>query len=347
MSLELLILLTIAVALSFDFVNGFHDAANSIATVVSTRVLNPLQAVAWAAWWNFAAAFAFGTAVAKTIGKGLIDLSIVDPWVVVTGLIGAILWDLVTWYYGLPSSSSHALVGGYAGAAIAKAGVGALLLDGWIPVLAFIVLSPLIGFLLASGLGLLTLWIVRNRRPGRVDKWFRRLQLLSSGAFSFSHGSNDAQKTMGIIFGLLVSSNALFQDPAHRLHFFYIASGDPIPYWIIFSAHFMIAAGTFLGGWRIVRTMGTRITKLRPIDGFSAETGGAVSVLLASHLGIPVSTTHTISGGIMGVGALKRMSAVRWGVAGNIVIAWILTIPASAFGGAVFYWIAHATGLAL
>lgn len=344
MPLEALVLLTIVVALSFDFVNGFHDSANSIATVVSTRVLTPLQAVSWAAFWNFAAAFAFGTAVAKTIGRGLIDLSVVDPWVVVAGLLGAILWDLITWHYGLPSSSSHALVGGYAGAAIAKVGVGALLLKGWIPVLAFIVLSPLIGFLLASTLGLATLWIVRNRRPGRVDRWFRRLQLLSSGAFSFSHGSNDAQKTMGIILGLLVSSNTLFEDPAGPLHFFYIPSADHMPVWIIFSAHFMIAAGTFFGGWRIVRTMGSRITKLRPIDGFGAETGGAASVMLASFLGIPVSTTHTISGGIMGVGALRRMSAVRWGVAGNIVIAWILTIPASAFAGGAFYWIAHLAG---
>ncbi len=345
MPLEALVLLTIVVALSFDFVNGFHDAANSIATVVSTRVLNPFQAVAWAAWWNFAAAFTFGTAVAKTIGKGLIDLSVVDPYVVVTGLLGAILWDLITWWYGLPTSSSHALVGGYAGAAIAKVGVSALLLEGWIPVLAFMVISPLLGFVLANLLGLASLWTVRNRRPGRVDRWFRRLQLLSSGAFSFSHGSNDAQKTMGIILGLLVSSNALFEDPASPLHFFYIPNAEHMPNWIIFSAHFMIAMGTFFGGWRIVRTMGTRITKLRPIDGFSAETGGAAAVLLASHLGIPVSTTHTISGGIMGVGSLRRLSAVRWGVAGNIVIAWILTIPASAFAGGAFYWIAHVLGV--
>lgn len=346
MPLEAVVVLTIVVALAFDFVNGFHDAANSIATVVSTRVLNPFQAVAWAAWWNFAAAFTLGTAVAKTIGKDLIDLSVVDPWVVVAGLLGAILWDLITWYYGLPSSSSHALVGGYAGAAIAKVGVGALLLEGWIPVLAFIVISPLVGFALAGGLGLATLWIVRNRRPGHVDKWFRRLQLVSSGAFSFSHGSNDAQKTMGIIFGLLVSSRGLFEDPSHPLHLLHIANTDQIPVWIIFGAHAMIAAGTFLGGWRIVHTMGTRITKLRPIDGFAAETGGAFSVLLASHLGIPVSTTHTIAGGIMGVGALKRMSAVRWGVAGNIVIAWVLTIPASAFAGGVFYWLFHLAGAA-
>ncbi|MGH7544996.1 MAG: inorganic phosphate transporter [Gemmatimonadota bacterium] len=342
--MEALVLLTVAVALAFDFVNGFHDSANSIATVVSTRVLSPLQAVSWAAFWNFAAAFTFGTAVAKTVGSELIDLSIVDPWVVLSGLLGAILWDLITWFYGLPTSSSHALVGGYAGAAIAKVGVGALLLDGWVPVLAFIVISPLLGMLLASILALATLWVVRNSRPGRVDKWFRRLQLLSSGAYSFSHGTNDAQKTMGIILGLLVSSNALFQNPASELHFFFIPNADHMPAWIIFSAHFMIAAGTLFGGWRIVRTMGTRITKLRPIDGFSAETGGAISLLFAAHLGIPVSTTHTISGAIMGVGALKRMSAVRWGVAGNIVLAWILTIPASAFAGGVFYWMSHLAG---
>jgi PiT family inorganic phosphate transporter len=344
--LELLVLLTVAVALCFDFVNGFHDAANSIATVVSTRVLNPLQAVGWAAWWNFAAAFTFGTAVAKTIGRGLIDLSVVDPWVVLTGLLGAIVWDLITWHYGLPTSSSHALIGGYAGAAIAKVGVSALLLDGWIPILAFIVISPVLGMVLAMTLGLLTLWIVRNARPGRVDRWFRRLQLSSSGAYSFSHGTNDAQKTMGIILGLLVSSNTLFVDSAHPLHFLYVPNADHMPAWIIFSAHFMIAMGTLLGGWRIVRTMGTRITKLRPIDGFAAETGGAASLLFAAHLGIPLSTTHTISGAIMGVGALKRLSAVRWGVAGNIVLAWILTIPASAFGGGVLYWVAHLAELA-
>lgn len=346
MSLEILVLLTILVALSFDFVNGFHDSANAIATVVSTRVLNPLQAVAWAAWWNFAAAFAFGTAVAKTVGKGLIDLSVVDPWVILAGLLGAILWDLITWYYGIPSSSSHALVGGYAGAAIAKAGVGALIVKGWIPVLAAIALSPFLGFFLAATLGLASLWIVRHRPPGRVDRWFRRLQLVSSGAFAFSHGSNDAQKTMGIIFGLLVSSNELFANPASPLHFFYIPSAEHrIPNWIIFSAHFAIAAGTLFGGWRIVRTMGTRITQLRPIGGFSAETGGSSSILLASFLGIPVSTTHTISGAIMGVGALRRMSAVRWGVAGNMVLAWVLTIPACAFAAGTFYWLVHLTGV--
>jgi PiT family inorganic phosphate transporter len=343
--LEGVVLLTAAIALAFDFVNGFHDAANSIATVVSTRVLTPLQAVAWAAWWNFAAAFLFGTAVAKTIGKGLIDLSVVDPWVVATGVAGATVWDLLTWYYGLPTSSSHALIGGYAGAAVAKAGVHALLVPGWTPVLAFIVLSPLLGFFLAAGLGVATTWLVRHRRPGRVDRWFRRLQLLSSGAYSFGHGTNDAQKTMGILFGLLVSSAPLFADPAHPLHFLYLPDANaPIPYGIIFAAHFMIAAGTFFGGWRIVRTMGSRITRLRPIDGFAAETGGAISLLLAAHLGIPVSTTHTISGAIMGVGALRRLSAVRWGVAGNIVLAWVLTIPASAFAGALLYSVLHLTG---
>ncbi len=344
--MELLVILTILVAFSFDFVNGFHDSANSIATVVSTRVLTPLQAVSWAAFWNFAAAFTFGTAVAKTVGKGLIDLSIVDPWVILAALLGAILWDMITWYYGIPSSSSHALLGGYAGAAIAKAGVGSLILSGWIKPLAAIVISPFLGFLLAGALGIASLWIVRNSRPGRVDRWFRRLQLLSSGAFSFSHGSNDAQKTMGIIVGLLASSNFLFVDPGHPLHFLYLPDADQIPYWVIFGAYTMIALGTLFGGWRIVRTMGTRITQLRPIGGFAAETGGSASILLASFLGVPVSTTHTISGAIMGVGATRRMSAVRWGVAGNMLIAWILTIPAAAFAAAAFYWLFRLTGIA-
>ena len=340
-----LVVLTILIAFAFDFVNGFHDSANSIATIVSTRVLTPLQAVSWAAFWNFAAAFTFGTAVAKTVGKGLIDLSIVDPWVILAALLGAIIWDLITWYYGIPSSSSHALLGGYAGAAIAKAGVHALIFSGWIKPIAAIVVSPLLGFVFASTLGIGSLWIVRNSRPGRVDRWFRRLQLLSSAAFSFSHGSNDAQKTMGIILGLLVSSNVLFADPGHALHFLYLPNADHMPIWVIFGAYSMISAGTLFGGWRIVRTMGTRITQLRPIGGFAAETGGAASILIASFLGVPVSTTHTISGAIMGVGAIRRASAVRWGVAGNMVVAWVLTIPAAAFLAGAFYWLAHLAGI--
>ncbi len=340
-----LVLLTILIAFAFDFVNGFHDSANSIATIVSTRVLTPLQAVSWAAFWNFAAAFTFGTAVAKTVGKGLVDLSIVDPWVILAALLGAIIWDLITWYYGIPSSSSHALLGGYAGAAIAKAGVHALIVSGWIKPIAAIVLSPLLGFLFAGTLGIGSLWIVRNSRPGRVDRWFRRLQLLSSAAFSFSHGSNDAQKTMGIIVGLLASSNFLFADPGHALHFLFLPNAEHVPMWVVLGAHAMIAAGTMFGGWRIVRTMGTRITQLRPIGGFAAETGGAASILLASFLGVPVSTTHTISGSIMGVGAIRRMSAVRWGVAGEMLVAWVLTIPAAAFIAAALYWLAHSTGI--
>ncbi len=340
-----LVLLAIVIAFAFDFVNGFHDSANSIATIVSTRVLTPLQAVSWAAFWNFAAAFTFGTAVAKTVGKGLIDLSIVDPWVILAALLGAIFWDLVTWYYGIPSSSSHALLGGYAGAAIAKAGVHALIFSGWIKPIAAIVISPLLGFVFAGTLGIGSLWFVRKMRPGRVDRWFRRLQLLSSAAFSFSHGSNDAQKTMGIIVGLLVSSNVLFAESGSWLHFFYLPTADHMPHWVIFGAYTMIALGTLLGGWRIVRTMGTRITQLRPIGGFAAETGGATSILIASLLGVPVSTTHTISGAIMGVGATRRASAVRWGVAGEMVVAWVLTIPASAFAAGALYWLAHLMGV--
>jgi len=340
-----LVILTILIAFAFDFVNGFHDSANSIATIVSTRVLTPLQAVSWAAFWNFAAAFTFGTAVAKTVGKGLIDLSIVDPWVILAALLGAIIWDLITWYYGIPSSSSHALLGGYAGAAIAKAGVHALIVSGWIKPIAAIVISPLLGFIFAGILGVGSLWIVRNSRPGRVDRWFRRLQLVSSAAFSFSHGSNDAQKTMGIIVGLLVSSNVLFLDPGSAFHFLYLPNADHMPIWVIFGAYSMISAGTLFGGWRIVRTMGTRITKLRPIGGFAAETGGAASILIASFLGVPVSTTHTISGSIMGVGAIRRISAVRWGVAGNMLVAWVLTIPAAAFISGALYWLAHLAGV--
>ena len=331
------VLAIVVVALIFDFINGFHDSANSIATVVSTHVLSPKWAVLWAAFFNFAAAFGFGTAVAKTMGKGLIDVSQVDPTVILGGLMGAIIWNLITWYYGIPSSSSHALMGGYAGAAIAKAGVGVLIPSGWIKPILFIFLAPIIGFVL--GLLILTIvaWAWRTSHPRKVDKWFRRLQLVSAALYSLGHGTNDAQKTMGIIVGLLFSAQAAFAN--HQWQFLHITNVDDIPLWVILAAHAAIAAGTMAGGWRIVKTMGQRITKLKPYGGFSAETAGAASLFLASSLGIPVSTTHTITGAIMGVGAAERVSAVRWGIAGRIVWAWILTIPASAVIAAISYLI--------
>ena len=329
----------VAVALVFDFINGFHDSANSIATVVSTRVLSPGKAVFWAAFFNFVAAFAVGTAVAKAIGKGLIDISIVDPNVILAGLLGAIIWDLVTWYLGLPSSSSHALLGGYAGAAIAKAGFGALILSGWVLPVAFIVISPVLGMMIALTLTVGLSWLLHRAPPGPVDRIFRRLQLLSAALYSLSHGANDAQKTMGIIVSLLVSSQASFVNQTGWLSNFYLPSADHIPLWIILSAHTAIALGTAAGGWRIVKTMGTRITRLRPFGGFCAETAGGVTVLLASTLGVPVSTTHTITGAIVGVGAAQRLSAVRWGVAKRIVWAWILTMPMSAAIAALAYLI--------
>jgi len=331
------ILAIIGVALVFDFVNGFHDSANSIATIVSTRVLSPLAAVAWAAFFNFVAAFGFGTAVAKTIGNGLIDLSIVDPLVILGGLLGAIIWDLITWYYGIPSSSSHALIGGYGGAAVAKAGIHALILGGWVKPILFIFVAPLLGMSLGLALMVATAWTFRRATPRNVDKHFRRFQLISAAAYSLSHGTNDAQKTMGIIVGLLVSSQALFAEfPVQALH---LTTAEFIPTWVILSAHAAIAAGTFFGGWRIVHTMGSRITRLKPVHGFCAETGGAISVFLASALGIPVSTTHTITGAIAGVGAARRISAVRWGLAGKIVWAWVLTIPVSAGVGGICYYL--------
>jgi PiT family inorganic phosphate transporter len=331
------ILAIVGVALVFDFVNGFHDSANSIATIVSTRVLSPLAAVAWAAFFNFVAAFGFGTAVAKTIGSGLIDLSIVDPLVILGGLLGAIAWDLLTWYFGIPSSSSHALIGGYGGAAVAKAGIHALILGGWVAPILFIFVAPILGMTLGMGLMVATAWTLRRATPRRVDRYFRRLQLLSAAAYSLSHGTNDAQKTMGIIVGLLVASQQLFTDFPIRA--FHLTTADHIPTWVILSAHAAIAAGTFFGGWRIVHTMGSRITRLKPVHGFCAETGGAISVFLASGFGIPVSTTHTITGAIAGVGAARRISAVRWGLAGRIVWAWVLTIPVSAGIGGVCYYI--------
>lgn len=322
------VLAIVLVALTFDFVNGFHDAANSIATIVSTRVLSPLAAVVWAAFWNFVAAFTFGTAIAKTVGSGMIDLSVVDPSVILAGLLGAIIWDLVTWWLGLPTSSSHALVGGYAGAALAKAGFAAILVRGWTKTLVFIVVAPVLGMLLAVILTVALSWLFRWATPRRVDRLFRGLQLVSAALYSLGHGTNDAQKTMGIIVALLVSSQALFETFPVRA--FHITSAQVVPTWVILAAHAAIALGTMAGGWRIVKTMGQRITKLRPFGGFCAETSGAMTLFLASSLGIPVSTTHTITGAIAGVGAVNRLTSVRWLVAGRIVWAWILTIPASA-----------------
>jgi PiT family inorganic phosphate transporter len=337
------VLFIIAAALTFDFINGMHDSANSIATVVSTRVLTPLAAVVWAAFFNFIAAFTFGTAVAKTIGTGLIDVNVVNSNVVFGGLVGAIVWNLITWYFGIPSSSSHALIGGYAGAAVARVGIRAIVPGmAWVKTLSFIVLSPLIGMFFGFILMVAVSWIFRKVPYGSVDRWFRRAQLGSAAAFSLSHGTNDAQKTMGIIGGLLVANQAIFADPNSSLHWMYLPNLKEIPIWIILSAHAAIALGTLTGGWRIVRTMGTRITKLKPFSGFCAETGGAATVLLASWGGIPVSTTHTITGSIIGVGATQRFSAVRWGVAGRILYAWILTIPMAAVVGALAYGILHA-----
>ena len=326
----LAILALIAVALAFDFINGFHDAANSIATVVSTRVLSPGQAVVWAAFFNFLAAFAFGTAVAKTMGKGMIDLSAVTFGVIFAGLMGAIIWDLITWYYGLPTSSSHALIGGYAGAAIANAGVGAIIPGGWNKTLLFIVISPLIGLVVGLTLMAIIYWSFRHTVPQRVDKIFRRMQLASSALFSLSHGTNDAQKTMGIIAGVLFTGGYLKELT--------------IPFWVIIAAHAAIGLGTLSGGWRIIHTMGTKITKLQPVGGAAAETGAAAAILIATHFGIPVSTTHAITGAIVGVGATRRLSAVRWGVAGRIVWAWVLTIPMAALIGAITFYLVRVLG---
>ena len=327
----------IAIAFLFDFSNGFHDSANSIATVVGTRVLKPLPAVLWAAAFNFAAAFTVGTAVARTMGQGMIQISVVDPNVILGALLGAIAWNIITWFFGLPSSSSHALIGGYGGAAVAKVGFSAIIPAGWTKTLVFIVLSPIIGMILGFVLMVAVYWIFSRTSPGRVDRIFRVAQLASSAFFSLSHGANDAQKTMGIIVGLLVSTQAFFAHEPGILHHLYITNGDTIPHWVEIAAYTAIALGTALGGWRIVHTMGSRITRLRPVGGFCAETGGALSILLATKFGIPVSTTHTITGSIVGVGATQRLSAVRWGVAGRIVWGWILTIPAAAAMSAVFW----------
>jgi PiT family inorganic phosphate transporter len=318
------IIAVIAVAVVFDFLNGFHDAANSIATVVSTRVLSPGQAVAWAAFFNFVAAFGFGTAVASTVGKGMVELSVVTYAVILAGLAGAIVWDVITWYFGLPTSSSHALFGGYAGAAVAKAGFGAVIVSGWTKTLIFIVVSPLIGMIVGLIVMSAIYWIFRNTTPVRVDRWFRKLQLVSAAGYSLMHGANDAQKTMGIVTGALVTGGYL--------------KTFAVPLWVIVLAHAAIGAGTLTGGWRIIKTMGQKITKLQPAGGFAAETGATVAILTATLLGVGVSTTHTITGAIVGVGATRRLSAVRWGVAGQIVWAWVLTIPASAAIGALCYY---------
>jgi PiT family inorganic phosphate transporter len=325
--LSLAAAIVILAALAFDFVNGFHDAANSIATIVATRVLSPGQAVVWAAFWNFAAAFAFGTHVAKTVVKG-VNLDVMSTWVILAGLLGAIAWDLITWYYGLPTSSSHALLGGYAGAAMAKValerGLGrsfeALNPESWVPTLVFIVLAPLLGLTFAYALMTAIYWAFRKASPRKMDVWFRKLQLVSAAVFSYAHGTNDAQKTMGIITGVLFASG-------------YLATLD-VPTWVIFAAHAAIGLGTLSGGWRIVRTMGGRLTRLKPRGGFAAETAAAVSILISSELGRPVSTTHVIAGAIAGVGSIQRPKAVRWGLATTIVWAWVLTIPASAAIGA-------------
>jgi inorganic phosphate transporter, PiT family len=320
----------ILVALLFDYINGFHDAANSIATVVSTRVLSPGKAVIWAAFFNFVAAFTFGTAVARTVGSGMIDVKVVTFAVILGGLSGAIVWDLITWYFGLPTSSSHALIGGYAGAAVAKAGWGAIVLAGWTKTILFIFLSPLIGLTLGFGLMTAIHWIFRWMPPSRVNRWFRRLQLLSAAFFSLNHGANDAQKTMGIIAGVLFAAG-------------YIQTFD-IPFWVVIAAHTAIGLGTLAGGWRIIHTMGSKITKLQPVGGFAAETGAAISILIATQTGVPVSTTHAITGAIVGVGAVRRLSAVRWGVAGQIVWAWLLTIPAAFLIAAGTYTVLRLAG---
>jgi PiT family inorganic phosphate transporter len=324
------ILLIIVVALAFDFINGFHDSANSIATVVATRVLSPGVAVLWAAAFNFIAAFLVGTAVAKTIGKGLVEPSVLDPNVILAALFGAIVWNLFTWFFGLPSSSSHALMGSLGGAAVAKAGASALIAAGWVKPILFIFLSPLIGMALALGLAVGLSWALMRQAAGPIDRVFRRLQLVSAGLYSIGHGANDAQKTMGVIVGLLVSRQALFQDQTGWMSHLYLQTADKIPVWVELMAYSAISLGTALGGWRIVKTMGARITRLRPFGGFCAETAGGITLLMASRLGIPVSTTHTITGAIVGVGTSQRISAVRWGVAGRIVWGWILTIPMSA-----------------
>jgi PiT family inorganic phosphate transporter len=325
----ILVSVIILVALAFDYINGFHDAANSVATVVATRVLSPFQAVLWAAFWNFIAAFSFETGVASTVGKGMVDLKIVTPYVILAGLLGAIAWDLITWWLGLPTSSSHALLGGYAGAGMAKVAmtVGvthvfeALVIEGWIKTVIFIVVAPVLGMALAYILMVAIFWIFRGATPNKMDVWFRRMQLFSAAIFSYAHGTNDAQKTMGIITGVLVSAGYLTKFE--------------VPTAVIFAAHTAIGLGTLSGGWRIVKTMGARLTRLKPRGGFCAETAAAISILFPTYLHMPVSTTHVIAGAIVGVGSIQRLKAVRWGLATTILWAWLLTIPASALVGAI------------
>jgi inorganic phosphate transporter, PiT family len=333
----------IAIALIFDFSNGFHDSANSIATIVGTRVLSPLAAVVWAASFNFAALFIVKTAVAQAIGTGMVDMRIVTPNVILAALLGAITWNLVTWYFGIPSSSSHALIGGYAGAAIAKAGVTAILWGAkWKQTLAFIVISPVVGLVAGYLLMVGVYWVFRRSAPAKVDRFFRPAQIASSALLSLSHGGNDAQKTMGIVVALLVAVHPTFAHQTGLLRHLYVTDASTIPLWIEVCAYTSISLGTLFGGWRIVHTMGSRITKLRPVGGFCAETGGAVAILIATRFGIPVSTTHTITGSIVGVGATHRLSAVRWGIAGRIVWAWVLTIPAAAALAGVGYIVLRA-----
>ena len=325
MSMSVLVAL-VALALLFDFMNGFHDAANSIATVVSTGVLKPHQAVAFAAFFNLLALFVFHLKVASTVGTGIIDASLVDHYLIFGALVGAITWSVITWYFGIPSSSSHALIGGLVGAALASAGPSALIASGLLWIVAFIVISPVLGFLLGGLMMLAVSWLFVGMRPLKVDKWFRRLQLVSAALYSLGHGGNDAQKTIGIIWLLLIAANV----PGAR---------EQVPIWVVVSCYVAIAAGTMFGGWRIVKTMGQRITKLKPVGGFCAETGGAMTLFLATILGVPVSTTHTITGAIVGVGASRKFNAVRWGLAGSIVWAWVFTIPASAIVAAIAWWI--------
>jgi inorganic phosphate transporter, PiT family len=316
----------VALALVFDFLNGFHDAANSIATIVSTRVMRPQWAVLWAAFFNFVAFLFFGLLVATTVGKGIIDPAIVDHYVVFGALVGAISWNIITWYFGIPSSSSHALIGGLAGAAVAKGGLDTLIAGGFLKTMAAIVLSPALGLVLGAALMILVSWICAGSTPRRVDRWFRRLQFVSASFYSLGHGGNDAQKTMGIIWMLLIAADVT-------------GAKDPLPFWVVMACQLAMGLGTMFGGWRIVKTMGQKITKLKPVGGFCAETGGAITLFLATWLGVPVSTTHTITGAIVGVGSVHKLSAVRWGVAGNIVWAWVLTIPCSAFIAAVAWFL--------
>ena len=330
------IFMLVFLALAFDYMNGFHDAANSIATVVSTGVLRPGQAVIFAAFFNFIAYFIFHLSVAATIGKGIVMPGVVDTHVIFGALVGAITWNIVTWYYGIPSSSSHALIGGIVGAVIVKAGASALISAGIWRIISFIFVAPLLGFLLGSLMMVAVAWVCRRATPSATDRWFRRLQLVSAAAYSVGHGGNDAQKTAGIIWLLLIAATTA---GVQGLPTWMMATKDYLPIWVVISCYVTIAAGTMFGGWRIVKTMGQKITKLKPVGGFCAETGGAMTLFLATSMGIPVSTTHTITGAIVGVGSAQRASTVRWGVAANIVWAWVLTIPASAFIAAVAYWI--------